>query len=245
MLASRAILALAGVAAAATGLMLSPTILAARQTHTELEKPRVSLSARGGIGSFTPAAADPRLASILARSELASTGFRFTPPSDAAQSRRVTVAVRARSSIAGRSGNLTGRDEIAALGAMGTSASTYNLGASIGWKRFALSGDVARIDTGIETGGREVVTAGASYNASRWSGRIQVNSDRSIGQSTLRAVQPESSYSLDVGGSYSLSRNLDVTAGVRYRMEERDRLQPLGDNRRDSQAVYVGTAFKF
>jgi hypothetical protein len=32
---------------------------------------------------------------------------------------------------------------------------------------------------------------------------------------------------------------------VRYRTSERDRLAPLADNRRDSQAVYVGTAFKF
>lgn len=241
---SRAFLALAGVALATTGLMLSPTILAARETRAEAEKPRVSLTARGGIGSFTPAAADPRLAAVLAKSELASTGFRFTPPGDAAQSRRVTVAVRARSSIVGGAG-MSGRDEIAALGALGTTASTYNLGASIGWKRFALSGDVARIDTGVIPGGREVVSAGASYNAPRWSGRIQVGADRGIGQTALRAVQPESSYSLDVGGSYSLSRNLDVTAGVRYRLEERERLQSMGDNRRDSQAVYVGTAFKF
>lgn len=244
MKASRAIWALAGVAAAATGLMLSPTILAARETLAPTAKPRVSLTAQGGIGSFTPAAADPRLAAILAKSELASTGFRFTPPGDAAQSRRVTVAVRART--AGRVTSLTGRDEMAALGSMGASASTYNLGASIGWKRFALSGDVARIDTGIQPGGREVVTAGASYTAPRWSGRVQLGADRSIGQHTLRAVQPENTYSLDVGGSYSLSRNLDVTAGVRYRLEERDRLQPLAsDNRRDSQAVYIGTAFKF
>ena len=31
---------------------------------------------------------------------------------------------------------------------------------------------------------------------------------------------------------------------ARYRIE-RDRLAPLNDDRRDSQAVYVGTAFRF
>jgi hypothetical protein len=41
-----------------------------------------------------------------------------------------------------------------------------------------------------------------------------------------------------------LTRNLDVTGGVRYKIQE-DRLQPLADNRRDSQAVYIGTAFRF
>jgi hypothetical protein len=35
-----------------------------------------------------------------------------------------------------------------------------------------------------------------------------------------------------------------LTGGVRYNVE-RDRLTALQDNRRDSQAVYIGTAFKF
>ena len=48
---------------------------------------------------------------------------------------------------------------------------------------------------------------------------------------------------VDVGGAYSLSRRVAVTGGVRYRIDE-DRLR-AADSRRDSQAVYVGTAFKF
>jgi uncharacterized sporulation protein YeaH/YhbH (DUF444 family) len=41
----------------------------------------------------------------------------------------------------------------------------------------------------------------------------------------------------------SLSRRIALTGGVRYNVE-RDRAT-LQDDRRDSQAVYVGTAFKF
>ena len=52
------------------------------------------------------------------------------------------------------------------------------------------------------------------------------------------------SYGFDLGGSYSVTRNLAVTAGVRYKSEDQ-RLPRLTDNRRDSQAVYVGTAFRF
>ena len=59
-----------------------------------------------------------------------------------------------------------------------------------------------------------------------------------------RILPDESSYSLDLGGSYSIARNLDVTGGVRYKIQ-RDRLEPLADERRDSQAVYIGTAFRF
>jgi len=47
-----------------------------------------------------------------------------------------------------------------------------------------------------------------------------------------------------LGGSYSVTRNLDVTAGVRLK-NERDRMAPLTDSRQDSQAVYVGTQFRF
>ena len=49
---------------------------------------------------------------------------------------------------------------------------------------------------------------------------------------------------IDAGATYSLSRRIALTGGVRYNIE-RERLSALQDQRRDSQAVYVGTAFKF
>ena len=54
----------------------------------------------------------------------------------------------------------------------------------------------------------------------------------------------EQGYAVDVGGAFSLSRNIAVTGGVRYKIEQ-DRVSALKDERRDSQAVYLGTAFKF
>jgi hypothetical protein len=50
--------------------------------------------------------------------------------------------------------------------------------------------------------------------------------------------------SLDVGAAYNLNRRIALTGGVRYRVDQ-DRAATLADQRRDSQAVYVGTAFKF
>lgn len=234
---------LGGAAFAVAGLVLSPAITAARGVEESPAKLRVLLSARGGIGSFTPAAADPKLAAVLARSDLSSAGFRFTPAGESGKPRQVTVAVRARTTRVAQA-SFAGRPDLPAAPSLGLTPSAYNLGASVGWKRFALSGDMARIDTGIQPGSRETISAGASYNASRWSGRVQIGSDRGIGdQPSL--LGPERSYSLDVGGSYSITRNLNVTAGVRYRKDDRDRLQPMVDDRRDSQAVYIGTAFKF
>ena len=49
---------------------------------------------------------------------------------------------------------------------------------------------------------------------------------------------------VDLGGSYRLTRNINVTAGVRV-TSDRDRLKPLSESRQDNQAVYVGTQFKF
>ena len=60
-----------------------------------------------------------------------------------------------------------------------------------------------------------------------------------------RIVSDDRAVALDVGGSYSIARGIDVTGGVRYRVS-RDRVEPLArDERRDSQAVYVGTVIRF
>ncbi len=119
----------------------------------------------------------------------------------------------------------------------------YNLGVSVGWKSFALSGDVAKVEGGGLPGGREAAEIGLSYNLKKFTGRVEVGAERTDA-AQLRVVPQENSYSVGVGGSYRLTRNLDVTGGVRYKIQ-RDRLEPLADERRDSQAVYIGTAFRF
>jgi hypothetical protein len=58
-----------------------------------------------------------------------------------------------------------------------------------------------------------------------------------------RAVAPAPGQEVDLSGSYRVSRNIDVTAGVRYSSD--DRLGPLTNEQRDNQAVYVGTQFRF
>ena len=195
------------------------------------------------IGSFTPASADPRLAAIFARSGLDASDLRFTPAETRRDGNRaVTVAVRARSSRTVFDAERLGTG--AAAPAVSLAPIAYNLGVSVGWKRFALSGDVSRIDLVGLPGSREAVDVGVSYTGRKFSGRVKAQHDRPlVGASKLTEEAP--AYALDVGGSYSLSRNIDVTAGVRYNATERDRLQRLRDDRRDSQAVYIGTAFRF
>ena len=73
--------------------------------------------------------------------------------------------------------------------------------------------------------------------------RVAVGADRAEGR-PLPALRKGDNVSLDAGASYDISRHIALTGGVRYNIE-RDRMAALQDVRRDSQAVYVGTAFKF
>lgn len=222
------------VAGLALGLVVAPATGApgkAQRTAT-----RIAAAPRA-IAGFTPAAADPRLAAAFARGGIEAGSFRFTPSESRGNDRAVTVAVRARTNRA-----VALADRTAAAPVVGLAPIAYNLGVAIGWKRFAVSGDLAKVDLGLAPGGRDAANVALSYAGRRFTGQVRASSDRPVG--TPRALDDVQSYSLDVGGSYALTRNLDVTAGVRYK-SDRDRLTRIADDRRDSQAVYIGTAFRF
>jgi hypothetical protein len=226
----------AGGALAALSLVLTPALAASSQ---QSKRPRAP-SLRSG--TFTPAVADPGLAAELARRGLTANSFRFTPASSSSgKNGSVRVAVRARAATPAQ----------AVRSISGASASpitpitpaAYNLGASVGWRGFALSGDVAEVKGGTTPGVRKNAEVAVSYSAKRFTGRVEAGADRNDG-TAARITPIDSSYSVGVGGSFRVARNIDVTGGVRYKIHQ-DRLEPLADQRRDSQAVYVGTAFRF
>jgi hypothetical protein len=228
---------LVGGCAAVAALMLTPALASPSSQRASLPRPSITLSA----GNFTPSIADPRLAAEFARRGIQGNSFRFTPPAASAdKSNAVKVAVRARSTTAGAAAR-TSTEAASAITAITPTA--YNLGVSVGWKRFAISGDIARVDGGTLPGSSEAAEVGVSYAANKFTGRVALGAERADPE-RVRIVPVESSYSLDVGGSYAIDRNLAVTGGVRYKIQ-RDRLEPLADERRDSQAVYLGTAFRF
>jgi hypothetical protein len=210
----------------------------------------VSLStAQNPIGNFTPAVRDPRLAAELARRGHA-TALQFTPATTGPErNRAVRVAVRLRPGarpMAERARPVVpGAAAVVETPSGSTiTPSTYNLGVAVGWRRFAITGDVSSSSGGAAAGTREAARVGLDYQANRRiTGRVQVAAERAEG--VQRVITEDQAYSLDVAGSYSITRNLDVTGGVRYRVA-RDRLEPLAqDDRRDSQAVYIGTAVRF
>ena len=227
-------------ALAAVGLALTPAV--ATGTGGRKAPPAVSLSLNS-LSTFTPANADPKLAAALAGKSLSLTDFKFTPAPAKGRPSQIRVAIRARVNTPARTAvaqaTAPGPAQVTAL-----APASYNLGVAVGWKRFAVAGDVAKVkDADPAIGGRESAVVGVSYSLKKFTGRVAVGADKSDGK-PLPALRRGDTYSLDVGGSYSLSKRIAVTGGVRYNIE-RDRLSTLQDNRRDSQAVYIGTAFKF
>jgi hypothetical protein len=216
------------------GAFVAPAIGATEKAARLIRQPAAAARA---LSSFTPAAADPRLAAVLARAGIDG-AFRFTPSETRSTGKAVTVAVRTRSN------RLPGDDRVAAAApTVGLAPIAYNLGVAVGWKRFAVSGDLAKVDLNGQPGSRDTADIAVTYAGNRFSGQVKASSDKP-GAGAVRLIEGAPSYSLDVGGSYSLTRNIDVTAGMRYK-SERDRLIRFTDDRRDSQAVYVGTAFRF
>lgn len=207
----------------------------------------VSIDARGGIGSFTPASVDPRLADRLKFSALRGDKmFRFTPASSSTKgSRALTIAVRIRPDSA-KAINI--RPELASESGQGAGVvqitpTAFNLGVAKGFQKFALPSSIRQQDEALPD--ISLLGRGSSTSRkSRFSPRIEMDD---VTAPTTRAVRPfndQGSYSLDVGGAYKVTRNLDVTAGIRLR-SERDRLTALTNEQFDSQAVYVGTEFRF
>ena len=220
----------------AAGLLVLPAVAAPRPDSKR--PPSISLSF-DRVGSFTPATADPRLAAAFANRGNTLTDFKFTPAAPKGRPSQVRVAIRARAETGARPVE-GGSPTVGAL-----TPASYNLGVSVGWRRFALTGDVARNRAAsLALGARETAVVGVNYSLNkRFTGRVAAVAERADG-TQAPALGQDRAYALDVGGAVALTRNIALTGGVRYKVD-RDRQSALKDDRRDSQAVYVGTAFKF
>lgn len=221
-------------AVSAVGLLLSPAVAA----PAKRKAPAVAVSF-DPLSTFTPGGADPKLAASVASRGLSLTDFKFTPAAAKSRPSQVRVAIRARPDAALRAKTV---DADSTSPVMALTPASYNLGAAVGWRRFAISGDVAKTESKNPViGTKESAVVGVSYSLKRFTGRVAVGAER---DDRLPALRDRENYSVDLGGAYDITRRIAVTGGVRYNVE-RDRNAVVADNRRDSQAVYVGTAFKF
>ncbi len=222
------------------------------------------------LSIFTPASVDPRLARLVAESRGTAVGLkRFTPAGvDSRASRTLTVAVRVDAenarAIQVRSAIQAAQDNSSDGGPGIAIASTrYNLGLARGYQGFAQSAPRTAVagrlapalsasvvptrtaDAAIPDLAEFRPSPGVAREESRFAARI---SEQAPGLAGPRISAPQTigaEQTVDLAGSYRLTRNLDVTAGVRY-SQDRDRLTPLPPAaERDNQAVYIGTQFRF
>ena len=125
---------------AAGALVLTPAVAA---TSTKKRAAAVSLSF-DPISSFTPANGDPKLAAAFAGKNLALTDFKFTPAPAKGRPSQVRVAIRART-IAPTELTRLASAAVQTATEKAQNPTSYNLGVAVGWKRFAISGDVAKV----------------------------------------------------------------------------------------------------
>ncbi len=207
------------------------------------------------MGRFTPAGVDSRLAIKADRQAVASNNggspFRFTPAGLNRQGDKV-MTVAARATLADVASAVSIRSAIAQIEAgSGTTVrlnnSDYQLTAARGWQDFKLPSNAVRVNqprlSTIVGEGDFRLDGQDAKKPSRFS------TDASVAKVGNAAPNPRGNaaagdYAFNVGGSFSISRRIDVTAGVRY-ASERDRVAPSSNAQPDSEAVYVGTKIRF
>src|SRR5678815_796183 len=194
-------------AVSAVGLLLSPAAAAPGKKKA----PPVAVSF-DPLSTFTPAGADPKLSAAFGNKGLSLTDFKFTPAAAKSRPSQVRVAIRARpdSQVAANAAESGSASPLSVL-----TPASYNLGVAVGWRRFAVSGDVAKSEShNPALGGKESAVVGVSYSLPRLTGRVAVGAERDDGH--VPVLASKQNYSLDVGAAYDLTRRIAVTGGVRY-----------------------------
>jgi hypothetical protein len=203
---------------------------------------------------FTPASVDPQLARFVAGHATGSNHLmRFTPAGVAGNGQRaVTVAVRVDDETAHaiqvRSAIAAAKDQMAAETALHIAPVRYSLGMLRGYQGMAQLAQPAVLSKKLSDAAMPDLSAyrpaAPASEPSRLTARLALQHDEKPGAAP-RTQEALGEQSVDLGESYRLTRNLDVTAGVRY-SQQNDRLGAIRERgQQDSQAVYVGTQFRF
>jgi hypothetical protein len=205
------------------------------------------------ISSFTPAGVDARLAQKFEAQaqSFSNSRFPFTPAGiEVNRSRTMTVAARADSSLtinAVSVRDILGRIEPGAAPLARLNPSNYSLSAARGWQGFTLpkTQRIAPPAPISDLAGRSSfrLDEKAKVPAGRFNTNVKLDEIREAAPSP-RGNAASGEYKVDVGTSFSITRKLAVTAGVRYN-SERDRVIPQTNTAQDSEAVYVGTKIRF
>jgi hypothetical protein len=218
-----------------------------------------ALGASPQVGSnaafhFTPVSVDPQMARFVAGHATGSNHLmRFTPAGVAGHGQRaITVAVRVDEEVARaievRSAIAAAQDEMAGESAVRIAPVRYNLGMLRGYQGIAQLAQPSVLSKKLSDAAIPDLStyrpAAPADDSSRLAPRIALQHEEKPG-SEPRTQEALGKQSVDLAESYRLTRNLDVSAGVRY-SQQHDRLTTLNERgQQDSQAVYIGTQFRF
>lgn len=210
------------------------------------------------LGVFTPAMVHPSIARRVNANAL-NKRLRFTPAgSTNSGPRTVTVAVRVGDSGLAMGGK---SNALVALNGKGATlkaapglavnrivATQYNLGVSRGYLGFAKAADSTVTPRKEQFGLAKIVAPrleddSLAAKPARLMPRLVIERGDALSRETRRASE-QNNKTVEFGGAFRVTRNLNVTAGLRIE-QERDRLAPRADNLQDNQAFYVGTQFRF
>lgn len=232
-------------------LLLSPVVVPA--FAAQFQSSGVVNGLADWANHFTPAGIDSRLAERMrsnARMQsdaMRETAFPFTPAGlNSRGSNTLTVAARAEAGNA-----VSVRDSLAHMDA-GTGStlrlnnSSYQLTTARGWQAFNLPVNTAeqpRLDAMLGKGNFRL-DGGAKAKPSRFNTDVKVDSPRGAAPSLRGNAAAAGDYQVNVGGSFRVTKGVDVTAGVRYSRDS-DRVDPVSTTQTDNEAVYVGTKIKF
>lgn len=234
------------IAGAVSLLALPSAVLAFSARFDTAEGSASSGNSVDALDSNPPPA---RLArSIPLRSLAKGKLYPFTPANTPNRpDRSVTVAVRFDPHAVNGIGSKSGRSPGSGAAPLRIAPTAFNLGVSRGYENFAQNlvppADDRKLDMPDLTSFSLAPSTSGGTEKSRFSPRIVMDEKQAAGRAP-RTFAGESEDQVDVGGSYRVARNLNVTAGVRY-SQDRERLLPLTDGKQDNQAVYVGTLFSF
>jgi hypothetical protein len=221
---------------------------AAKSVPVKAKKPKAKVVADAGVteklrpgslGSFTPSLVDPARSAAI-RVQSTERSFRFTPSGKTADrkaltlgltSRVMTPAPAARTSIAAAAPAL---DSLTPTG--------YNLGLSVGYQGFSLSGGYSRLDAGYGPQ-REGVDLGLSYRGNRWKASLQASGELPTSERLENPLSLDKRYAVEVGGAYALTPRLSLQGGMRYQLITP--LDPRLADEREDPSVYLGTSFRF
>lgn len=237
-------------------LAFSPALLPALAIHLSGGS---NNSSKSWTENFTPAGVDSKLADKFKGqlidgdgTEAVKSRFPFTPVG-AAQNVQHTITIAARTDSLLSSKAISTRNMITSIEpgltqTVNLSKSDFRLTAARGWKDFKLPGSGG---LAVKTPVTNISAAGGNYRLdgneavkkSRFKTDVKLDTARQAAPSP-RGNAAAGDYKVGLESSFSLSRRIDLTAGVTYNTD-RDRVAPRADDRKDSEAVYVGTKIRF